>query len=107
MKRSQMKRRRMRQGPSARQAAKDVEWTEARLAWLVQHPRCKVRLSAPGVCFGRMEVHHVLLRSQGGKNDGSTPLMTLCTAHHEWAHLNKAEATKVGARVGASDREAR
>ena len=89
----------MRQGPSVKQWAQDAEWTETRLAWLVLHPRCKVRLTAPGDCLGRMQVHHVLLRSQGGKNDGSTPLMTLCAGHHEWVHLFKKAAVKLGARI--------
>lgn len=94
-----IRRTRMRQGPSKKQAAKDAEWTKTRRQWLVMEPRCKVRLTAPGDCLGRMEVHHVLLRSQGGKNDGSTPLMTLCAGHHEFVHLNKLKAMELGARI--------
>ncbi len=95
---------------SKKQVVKDDEWTVTRRAWLADEPYCQLHGELPSPharCWGGVEVHHVLLRSQGGKNDGSTPLMTLCFGHHQWSHLNKTEAIKVGARVGASGRESR
>lgn len=49
-----------------------------------------------GVCTGRAEhVHHVVKRSQGGSDDPAN-LLDLCCACHTWAHANEVEARRRG-----------
>ena len=36
-------------------------------------------------CWGPLDPHHILRRSQGGSNDPEN-LVTLCRAHHDWVH---------------------
>jgi len=36
-------------------------------------------------CHGRLHAHHVVLRSQGGR-DELDDLLTLCERHHDYAH---------------------
>jgi hypothetical protein len=40
-------------------------------------------------CAGRLDPHHVLMRSQGGQ-DTAQNLKTLCRAHHDWVHNHPA-----------------
>lgn len=41
-------------------------------------------------------VHHVLPRSRGGKNDGSTPLLLVCGMCHEFIHGHPYESVEKG-----------
>jgi hypothetical protein len=49
------------------------------------------RLVPQVLCSGRLDPHHVLMRSQGGK-DIAENLKTLCRAHHDWVHGHPAES---------------
>lgn len=44
--------------------------------------RCQGETVMPGRCDGGLQVHHRLMRSQGGP-DTMENLVTLCYAHHE------------------------
>jgi hypothetical protein len=46
-------------------------------------------------CWGRLDPHHVLRRSQGGP-DTPENLVTLCRAHHDWVHTNPKHARELG-----------
>lgn len=46
-------------------------------------------------CFGRLDPHHVLRRSQGGQ-DTAANLVTLCRAHHDAVHANPARSFGLG-----------
>jgi hypothetical protein len=47
-------------------------------------------------CFGRLHVHHVILRSQGGPDTLDNALV-LCSAHHTHAHdVDRAGAEAAG-----------
>jgi 5-methylcytosine-specific restriction endonuclease McrA len=46
-------------------------------------------------CYGRIDPHHVLPRSRGGK-DTLDDLISLCRAHHEWVHDHPAESYELG-----------
>lgn len=46
-------------------------------------------------CFGRLDPHHVLRRSQGGQ-DTPDNLVTLCRAHHDQVHRQVARALILG-----------
>jgi len=57
---------------------------------------CVARSVWPVVsCFGRLDPHHVLRRSQGGKDEASN-LITLCRAHHSAVHENPARSYALG-----------
>lgn len=56
-------------------------------------------------CWGRLDPHHVLRRSQGGSDDPSN-LVTLCRAHHSWVHDNVGDAVALGLLRKAHDRPA-
>ena len=49
---------------------------------------------------GRLEVHHVLNRSQGGRNDGSPPLAALCPPCHRFLTDHPAQARADGWSIG-------
>jgi hypothetical protein len=46
-------------------------------------------------CWGRLDPHHVLRRSRGGK-DTEENMVTLCRAHHGYAHEHPLEAKQLG-----------
>lgn len=46
-------------------------------------------------CFGRIDPHHILPRSRGGK-DTLDDLASLCRAHHEWVHAHPAQSYELG-----------
>ena len=47
---------------------------------------CRGRTLIPELsCWGRLDPHHILRRSQGGQ-DTPDNLVTLCRAHHDWVH---------------------
>lgn len=51
---------------------------------------CVAQRIVPEVkCAGRLDPHHVLMRSQGGQ-DTAENLKTLCRAHHDWVHAHPA-----------------
>lgn len=57
---------------------------------------CVAQRSLPEVlCFGRLDPHHVLRRSQGG-HDTEDNLITLCSAHHRWVHEHPAKSYEMG-----------
>lgn len=56
---------------------------------------CVARRLVPDIaCYGRLDPHHVLRRSQGGL-DTADNLVTLCRAHHDWVHANPARARQL------------
>ena len=63
--------------------------------------RCEVRF--PGCTVWATEVHHRLLRKQGGTNDLAN-LLHICAACHRHGHMNPAEAYDRGFLVHAWDR---
>lgn len=42
------------------------------------------------------KAHHVLPREQGGRDDGSTPLMLLCPPCHRYIHAHPEESIRKG-----------
>lgn len=53
-------------------------------------------------CWGRLDPHHLLRRSQGGSDDPSN-LLLLCRAHHRWVHDHPAQARALGLLRSAHD----
>lgn len=82
---------------SKKQAVKDREFARARREVLERDEHtCQLSGLMDGHhCTGRLEVHHVLRRSQGGSNDPLN-LITLCAGAHGWVHGNPAEAALFG-----------
>lgn len=74
------------------------------IAWLVARdkalerahywPEC-AQLGLEGECWGGIEVHHVLRRSQGGTDELSN-LLCLCSRHHRYVHEHPAESYERG-----------
>jgi hypothetical protein len=57
---------------------------------------CVARTAWPDIpCYGRLDPHHVLRRSQGGKDEASN-LITLCRVHHSTVHENPARSYELG-----------
>jgi len=53
---------------------------------------CIARGLVPQVsCMGRIDPHHRLMRSQGGK-DSLDNLISVCRAHHDWIHAHPARS---------------
>lgn len=53
---------------------------------------CVARTMIPEVrCFGRIDPHHQLMRSQGGK-DSLDNLIAVCRSHHDWIHGHPARS---------------
>jgi hypothetical protein len=46
-------------------------------------------------CAGRIDPHHALMKSQGGK-DTLEDLIAVCRAHHDWIHANPAKSYELG-----------
>jgi hypothetical protein len=58
-------------------------------------------------CSGRLHVHHIRLRSQGGEDD-PTNLTVLCDLHHRWVHdIDRAAAEACGLIVRGAYRTGR
>lgn len=57
---------------------------------------CVARTLVPQVrCAGRIDPHHALMRSQGGK-DTLDDLIAVCRAHHDHIHANPAQSYALG-----------
>lgn len=57
---------------------------------------CVARTLVPEVqCRGRIDPHHALMRSQGGK-DTLDDLIAVCRAHHDHIHANPAQSYSLG-----------
>lgn len=57
---------------------------------------CVARLLVPEIrCQGRIDPHHALMRSQGGK-DTLEDLIAVCRAHHDWIHNHPARSYELG-----------
>jgi len=57
---------------------------------------CVARTLMPEItCWGRLDPHHILRRSQGGP-DEATNLITLCRAHHSAVHEQVARSITLG-----------
>lgn len=71
-------------------------WRDARDAALERdHYECRALAMFAHECDGRLEVHHLLRRSQGGTHDLSN-LLSLCSVAHQWVHANPADAYRLG-----------
>ena len=82
---------RLRPGKRSRGVPADIRTTVA-----LRDGGCVARTAIPSVaCWGRLDPHHVLRRSQGGP-DTPDNLVTLCRAHHEYVHGHPAEARALG-----------
>lgn len=93
MKRTPLKRR-----TPLRKSRPDPAWIAAREAALDRDgrwPACHRYRIPDHECWGGLEVHHIVRRSQGGTHDLDN-LVTLCTAGHRWVHEHPAEATLLG-----------
>lgn len=84
----------LRRSSSKRRAA---EITDAARQEIAQRDRGCVgaRLVPDVTCWGPMDPHHILRRSQGGSNDPEN-LVTLCRAHHDWVHGNPSASNDLG-----------
>jgi hypothetical protein len=57
---------------------------------------CVARTLVPEVkCAGRIDPHHALMKSQGGK-DTLDDLIAVCRAHHDHIHANPAQSYELG-----------
>lgn len=57
---------------------------------------CVGRRLVPEVaCFGRLDPHHLLRRSQGG-SDAASNLVILCRSCHDWVHAHPSLAIERG-----------
>ena len=88
---------------SAKKTAEDAAYAEFRRERLERSPRCEacVRIagSVSGVFLGHpraaTEIHHVKLRSRGGKNTHENTL-AVCSICHRWIHDNPKAASEIG-----------
>lgn len=85
---------------SAKRVKQDREYAKVRGAAL---QRDNFECQAAGIwmehphCLGRPEVHHVVSRARAPELACElTNLKTLCSIHHQFAHLYPAEATELG-----------
>jgi hypothetical protein len=59
---------------------------------LLRDGGCVARGLVPEVaCFGRIDPHHRLMRSQGGP-DTAENLISVCRSHHDWIHGHPAKS---------------
>ena len=59
---------------------------------LARDQGCRALRLVPEIrCFGPIDPHHVLRRSQGGK-DTVENLIAVCRAHHDWIHQHPAKS---------------
>lgn len=77
------------------------KWTDARIDRLVYDSyECQgPSRGLTGACdltpTGLLEVHHIVPRGRGGRNDREN-LVTLCPAHHRWVENNRKAAKEKG-----------
>lgn len=83
---------------SATRAAEDEQYDRAKAEALTRdRNRCQGEQRVPGVaCAGRLDPHHVWPTGQGGPRCDPANLLTLCRAHHDWAHSNSRAARTLG-----------
>jgi 5-methylcytosine-specific restriction endonuclease McrA len=63
---------------------------------LERDKECKAQRLMPEImCWGRLDPHHILRRSQGGQ-DTPDNLVTLCRAHHSAVHEQIARSYELG-----------
>lgn len=95
-----LQRKPMRQGGGAKGEATRAKWRERRDQHLAASPDCQHRgtdelpplpLDAKA-CWGRITVHHRLPRGAGGTASDTSPLVTLCAAHHDYIEQHRAWA---------------
>ena len=62
--------------------------------YLLRHGACE---AVTGVCTGRShEVHHRLMKSQGGHRTDYRNLLAVCWPCHRWIHAHPAESYDKG-----------
>ena len=70
--------------------------TDVRSQVFIRDGGCRGRALIPELsCWGRLDPHHILRRSQGGQ-DSPDNLVTLCRAHHDWVHGNPESSRNLG-----------
>jgi len=70
--------------------------TDVRSEVFLRDGGCKGRALIPALsCWGRLDPHHILRRSQGGQ-DTPDNLVTLCRAHHDWVHAYPESSRNLG-----------
>lgn len=85
----------MRRHPTARKRSKPVP-AEVRDLVAARDRGCVGARLVPSIkCWGPLDPHHILRRSQGGTNDADN-LVTLCRAHHDWVHAHPVTANELG-----------
>lgn len=63
---------------------------------LLRDGGCRAARLVPAVrCYGRIDPHHVLMKSQGGQ-DTAENLISVCRAHHDYIHANPAVSYGLG-----------
>ena len=78
-----MRRKRMRQGPSDKQAAKIARRIPVRDAYLRAHQYCEAkRAGIPFDCWGDFTVHEPWTRARGGPIDDPANMRVCCQAHN-------------------------
>lgn len=81
--------------PIARSKRKGLD-ESIRAVVFLRDKGCKGSASIPLLsCWGRLDPHHVLRKSQGGQ-DSPENLVTLCRAHHDWVHANPEASRQLG-----------
>lgn len=80
---------------SAKRARADAEYGATRATLLAATHSCLAAGFMDVPCGGRLDVHHVLRRSQGGTNDPGN-LLVVCRAHHHAIHGHPTAATRAG-----------
>lgn len=71
-------------------------WRDRKARQLAQEPRCALADRDYGPCWGALDAHHVAVKGMGGTSHDDSPLVTLCRAHHSWAHEHTAAAREIG-----------
>lgn len=97
MKRTPLPRRTRLRPRSPKRAAQAAEFQPLMVACYRRDGwECQLRHAvAECECWGPLHPHHILPRSRGGKDELDN-LVTLCAAHHQWTHLNPADAKRLG-----------
>lgn len=70
--------------------------TDVRSRVFLRDGGCRGRALIPDLsCWGKLDPHHILRRSQGGQ-DTLDNLVTLCRAHHDWVHAYPESSRNLG-----------
>ena len=70
--------------------------SDVRTSVFLRDKGCKGRELIPDLsCWGKLDPHHILRKSQGGQ-DTPDNLVTLCRAHHDWVHGNPESSRNLG-----------